>query len=173
MHTTLSPWKSSLMDPAAVWKLQVWKKLRENIFRAGFFLQTFQRAKDTMEQIELGVVCDVVGGGCVICVWFTSWPAVLSHQKCQNWQPCNKWSFIIVFFSLWILIRPFPWASWDLTLNDDTLKLQKQYQHFVSIYKEQTCTLENSKTSGCACHHEVIFILLLACSLKNKQSRGF
>lgn len=32
------------------------------------FLQTFQRVKDTMEQVELGVVCDVGGGGCVICV---------------------------------------------------------------------------------------------------------
>lgn len=172
MHTTLSPWKSSLMDPAAVWKLQVWKKLRENIFRAGFFTDVSACERyDGASRV----------GGCLWC--WRRWvcdlclihllTSILSHQKCQNWQPCTKWSFIIVFFSLWILIRPFPWASWDLTLNDDTLKLQKQYQHFVSIYKEQTCTLENSKTSGCACPHEVIFILLLTCSLKNKQSRGF
>lgn len=44
------------------------EKTQRKHLQGWIFLQTFQRAKDTMEQIELGVVCDVGGGGCVICV---------------------------------------------------------------------------------------------------------
>lgn len=137
------------------------------------FLQTFQCVKDTMEQEELGFFCDVGG---VICVWFTSWPAVVSHQKRQNWQPCTKWSFIIVFFlplnfnktfSLSLLRSDIKW--WCIKTAETVPAflilspfIRSRHAHWKILKLLNVHVLMRSFS-----------FVLLTCSLKNKQSRGF